>query len=278
MVQDTKALQQVALLRAELERAQATAAANLEGWQRAYADLQRSEADAAAFLESLQRARTELEQTRLDMSASQGALQRTLVELDAARAVPKQDPEMLRELDLLRNENIMLQRMRAEFESVSAIANSAAELKEELDKARADSAANLDGWQRTRAEFANYKKRTDAQSVETRQFAALSLIGKLLPVNDDFERAANHMPEALAGDTWLQGLMLVQRKLRALLDAEGVKAIEINANDVFDPAQHEAVSHEDAEGIESGHVIEELQKGYKIGERVIRPTMVRVAK
>jgi len=72
--------------------------------------------------------------------------------------------------------------------------------------------------------------------------------------------------------------MLVHRKLQLVMEAEGVKPIEVKPNDVFDPNIHEAISQDDADGIESGHIIEELQKGYKQGERVIRPTLVRVAR
>jgi molecular chaperone GrpE len=81
--------------------------------------------------------------------------------------------------------------------------------------------------------------------------------------------------------TWIEGVMLIHRKLQLLLEGEGVKTVEAKPGDVFDPNVHEAVTHDEApedSGIESGHVIEELQKGYKIGERIIRPALVRVAK
>jgi molecular chaperone GrpE len=78
--------------------------------------------------------------------------------------------------------------------------------------------------------------------------------------------------------TWIEGVMLIQRKLQLLLEAEGVKAIDVKKNDSFDPNQHEAISHDEADGVESGNVIEVLQTGYKIGDRVIRPALVRVAR
>jgi molecular chaperone GrpE len=73
-------------------------------------------------------------------------------------------------------------------------------------------------------------------------------------------------------------VLLIHRKLQLILESEGIKPIEVKANDVFDPSIHEAVSQDDAEGVESGHVIDELQRGYKLGDRVIRPTLVRVAR
>jgi molecular chaperone GrpE len=151
-------------------------------------------------------------------------------------------------------------------------------LKAELATAQSEVAKNKDGWLRSVADFSNYKKRQDAESANTRLFATSTLVKKVLPVLDDFDRAAKTMPESLKGMTWMDGMLLIHRKLQLILESEGVKPIEVSANDVFDPNLHEAVSHDDADSVESGHVIEELQKGYKLGDRVIRPTLVRVAK
>lgn len=153
-----------------------------------------------------------------------------------------------------------------------------ASLQKELEATKAKADEYLDGWQRARAEFANYKKRQEQQNADLRAFATLDLIKRLLPIQDDFERAAKTMPHGIAHMTWIEGVMLIHRKLQLILESEGVKAIEVKVNDPFDPNLHEAISHDDAEGVESGHIIEEIQKGYKIGDRVIRPTLVRVAK
>lgn len=151
-------------------------------------------------------------------------------------------------------------------------------VRKALDEARAQAAEYLDGWQRARAEFANYKKRQEQQNAELRTFATLDLIRRLLPILDDFERAAKTLPPSIAHMTWIEGVMLIQRKLQLVLEAEGVKPIEVKPGDVFDPLYHEAISHDEAEGFTSGQIIEELQRGYILGERVIRPTLVRVAK
>ncbi len=151
-------------------------------------------------------------------------------------------------------------------------------LQKQLDEANAKASENLAGWQRERAEFSNYKRRQDQQMADLRAFSTVNLIKRLLPIQDDFERAQKTLPEGISHMTWIEGVMLIQRKLQMLLESEGVKTIDVKPNEVFDPNLHEAISHDEADGIESGHVIEMLQTGYKIGERVIRPALVRVAR
>ncbi len=151
-------------------------------------------------------------------------------------------------------------------------------VKKSLADLTAKSAEYLDGWQRARAEFANYKKRQEADFANLRAISTSSLLSKLIPVLDDFERATKTLAPSLRDMTWIEGVLLIHRKLQLILESEGIRPIEVKPNDLFDPAVHEAVSHDEAEGIESGHVIEELQKGYKLGDRVIRPTLVRVAR
>jgi molecular chaperone GrpE len=151
-------------------------------------------------------------------------------------------------------------------------------MKKELADSKAKATEYLDGWQRARAEFANYKKRQEADYSNLRLLSTGTLVSRLLPVLDDFDRATKTLPPALRDMTWIEGVLLISRKLQLILESEGVKGIEVKPNDVFDPSIHEAVSHDEVEGIESGHVIEELQKGYKLGDRVIRPVLVRVAR
>jgi len=146
-------------------------------------------------------------------------------------------------------------------------------LQKQLEEAEAKAAENLDGWQRAQAEFINYKNRVQRD----REMDYLSMKGdiikKVLPVLDDMERALANRPE---GDSWANGLELIARKFQNILDAEGVKRIEATGQS-FDPNFHEAISSEPNEDVESGHVIEVVQNGYMLGERVIRPAMVRVA-
>jgi molecular chaperone GrpE len=151
-------------------------------------------------------------------------------------------------------------------------------LLKELEAAKAKASEYLDGWQRSRAEFSNYKKRQEADFANLRAISAGALIARLLPILDDFDRATKTLPPTLQDLTWIGGVILISRKLQLILEGEGVKPIDVKPNDVFDPNIHEAVSHDEAEGVESGHVIEELQKGYKMNDRVVRPSLVRVAR
>jgi molecular chaperone GrpE len=145
----------------------------------------------------------------------------------------------------------------------------------ELDEARSQSEEHLRNWQRSAADFSNYKRRTDDDRATTAQFANALLIGKLLSVLDDFDRALENVP-ADAHESWVEGVRLVDRKLRAVLESEGVTEIEALGLP-FDPNVAEAVVHEDTTEYPDNQVIGELQRGYRLHDRVIRPALVRVA-
>ena len=146
-------------------------------------------------------------------------------------------------------------------------------LKKQLEEMQAQAAEYKDGWQRAVADFQNYRKRVERENSGVYQNALAEIIKSYLPIVDDLERALQSRPADLA---WVEGIELIYRKLQAILEAEGVKRIEAEGN-VFDPNLHEAISQEPAEGQESGRVIAVVQNGYMLGERVIRPAMVRVA-
>lgn len=148
-------------------------------------------------------------------------------------------------------------------------------LEEQLAQARAQADEYLDGWQRARAELANVKKRMERERGEMYDRTRIPVIARLLNVLDDFERAMENAPEALNDDGWFEGLLHVQRKFAGWLEAEGVT--EIEAGDHFDPAIHEAISQEPSDNHEEGEIIEVVQKGYKLGDQVVRPPRVRVA-
>jgi molecular chaperone GrpE len=150
-------------------------------------------------------------------------------------------------------------------------------LEDELEKARAQAAEYLEGWQRAQAEFANYKKRQEAGRSHMATLASATLLRKLLPVVDDFERAVATLPFNLNQLTWCEGVFLIKHKLDAVLESEGVTPIETDGQS-FDPRYHEAVTHEEISGYEDGQIIAEVQRGYILGERVLRPALVRVAK
>jgi len=143
-------------------------------------------------------------------------------------------------------------------------------LNEEKEKAE----RYLANWQRAQADLINFKKRSEQEKEEIIQFANAMLVMSLLPILDDFERALDNVSTKLAGFTWVDGIMIIHRKLQAILEFQGLSQIEALGKD-FDPAIHEAVFEEEGE---EGKVIEELQKGYKLHERVLRPAMVKVGK
>lgn len=150
-------------------------------------------------------------------------------------------------------------------------------LQEELEQARSQAAEYLEGWQRAQAEFSNYKRRQEAGRAQTAMLANAMLLRKLLPVVDDFERAMATLPTSLGQLTWCEGVLLIQHKLGALLESEGVKPIRTEGQ-AFDPRYHEAVTYEEVSDYEEGQIIGEVQRGYTLGERVLRPALVRVAK
>ena len=150
-------------------------------------------------------------------------------------------------------------------------------LRQELEAAKAQAAEYLDGWQRTQAEFANYRKRQEAEFMERVRLNNAVLIARILPVLDDLERAVQTLPPGLQSLTWVEGVFLIKRKLEVILEAEGLKPIE-TAGKFFDPLYHEAVTYEDVPGYEDGQIIGEVQRGYMLGDRVIRPALVRVAR
>jgi molecular chaperone GrpE len=149
------------------------------------------------------------------------------------------------------------------------------ELERDLQEATARAEQNLYNWQRSAADFANFKRRTDDERAAQSQFSTAVLISKLLSVLDDFDRALEN-PPADVPESWLGGVRLVERKLRGVLESEGVTAIEA-VDQPFDPNLHEAVVHEDTADHPDNQVIGELQRGYRLHDRVIRPSLVRVA-
>jgi molecular chaperone GrpE len=171
---------------------------------------------------------------------------------------------------------------RAEERAEAISTPSRSELLEQLQEAERALAAtreqadeNLRNWQRTAADFSNYKRRTEEDRRAADLFANAVLLARLLAVLDDFDRALDNVPED-AHESWVEGVQLVERKLRGLLEAEGVTPIEA-IGQPFDPNLHEAVVHEETAEAPDNTVIGEVQKGYLLHERVLRPSLVRVA-
>ena len=147
-------------------------------------------------------------------------------------------------------------------------------LKVGLEEEKKKAEAYLANWQRAAADFQNYKRRTEQEREELGRLANAALVINILPTLDDLERALSSVDSHLAGLTWIDGIWLIYRKLQAVLEASGVKPINTEGQ-VFDPRYHEAVMT--GEG-EENKIISEVQKGYMLGDRVIRPAAVVVGR
>ena len=150
-------------------------------------------------------------------------------------------------------------------------------LREQLAQAQAQAAEYLDSWRRATADLSNARKRMQRELEEYRAAAAERVLEKLLPVADDMHRAFENIPADLADDDWVNGFRMIQRKLDQLLESESVSVIA-TAGQSFDPELHFAVSHEEVEGYEEGQIIGEVAQGYRLNDKILRASMVRVAK
>lgn len=130
----------------------------------------------------------------------------------------------------------------------------------------------LDQLQRSRAEFANYRRRNDQERAMVRQIVGRDVLSQFLPVIDDLDRALASIPESERESSWVKGVSLIQSKLNGTVERLGVTKIEA-LNQPFDPAFHEAVATEP--GTSGSHVVEVYQSGYKLGDLLVRPAMVK---
>jgi molecular chaperone GrpE len=145
-------------------------------------------------------------------------------------------------------------------------------LKKAFDEEAAKSGKYLANWQRSQADFVNFKRRTEQEKGDIIRLANAGLIFNLLSVVDDMERALDNIPDKLAGSKWVDGIVLIYRKFMTILEANGVSEMKAFGAQ-FDPSLHEAVMQ--VEG-ESDEVIAVVQKGYMLNDRVLRPARVKV--
>ena len=150
-------------------------------------------------------------------------------------------------------------------------------LTEELEASQAKSEEYLAGLQRERAEFANYRRRTAGEREAMLGLAGEDLIRKVLALADDFDLAIEARPPQIAGDPWVEGVAAIDRKLRALLESEGVKQIAASPGTPFDPREHEAIATVPSAEHGEGDIVEEIRRGYRLRDRVVRPALVAVA-
>jgi molecular chaperone GrpE len=186
---------------------------------------------------------------------------KTEVEKPQGQSIPSSEHEMAAEVPAVIQEEEITQ------------------LRCELDNALARANEYLLGWQRERAEFSNYKKRVEREQSQGGQNALGNAIRRYLDIADDLARALKdkNRPTEGNGAIWAEGIDLIHRKMIAAFEADGVKMIDTDGK-FFDPTMHEAISQEDSPKHESGQIIDVVQPGYTLGERVIRPARVRVAR
>ncbi len=159
----------------------------------------------------------------------------------------------------------------------AAMAKEFSELTEELQQAQGKAKEFFEGWQRERADFANYKRRIERDQQALAQNIKGDVIKKYLTVLDDLERAMKTRPTEGPAEAWANGIELILRKLQGILEAEGVRRIPAETEE-FNPTRHEAITYEESPDHKSGEIIEVVQQGYTLGDRVLRPALVRVAR
>ena len=165
-------------------------------------------------------------------------------------------------------------KLLAEIERLKGEAEAA---RAQAEAARAQADEYLGALQRERAEFLNFKRRTTEDRQRDLGLAAEDLIRKVLAVADDFDRAIEARPEAIAQDPWFEGISAIDRKLRLLLESEGVSAIDATPGIPFDPREHEAIATVPTTEQREGDVVEQVRRGYRLRDRVLRPALVAVA-
>jgi molecular chaperone GrpE len=151
------------------------------------------------------------------------------------------------------------------------------ELSGQLVTANKQSEDYLVALQRERAEFLNFKRRTAEERERDLGLAGDDLIRKVLALADDFDRAIEARPEELAENSWAEGIAAIDRKLRSLLESEGVTEIDAAPGRRFDPREHDAIANVPGTGRPEGEIVDEVRRGYRLRDRVLRPALVAVA-
>jgi len=150
-------------------------------------------------------------------------------------------------------------------------------LRNQAEASRIQADEYLNALQRERAEFLNFKRRTGEERQRDLGLAAEDLIRKVLIFADDFDRAIEARPESIATDPWFEGVSAIDRKLRQILESEGVTEIDATAGTPFDPREHEAIANVPGTRRPEGEIVEQIRRGYRLRDRVLRPALVAVA-
>lgn len=150
-------------------------------------------------------------------------------------------------------------------------------LLKDLHSIQKEAGESKDLAQRAQAELSNFRKRTEDDRIALQRQSNSRLLVKLLPVVDELELAVNHADEKKPSKSWVEGVRLIQRKVSAMLETEGVTKIDA-VGAPFNPVEHEAVGTEEDKKIASGHIIQVVRNGYRLHDRVIQVAQVVVAR
>jgi molecular chaperone GrpE len=195
----------------------------------------------------------------------------------AKEVAPGQEPEQDAGLESAVEGSVEAQEKPASEQPQEEELSEADLLRAELEQAQARVDEYLDGWQRARAEFANYRRREEQRRQQIEDAIKGQVLSGLLPVMDDMDRAFQAVPPDVCETAWVKGLSLVGHKLQSNLEKAGVAPMATQPGDVFDPSYHQAVFHGPSAEYPEGRIVEVFQRGYTLGETVLRPAMVYVS-
>jgi molecular chaperone GrpE len=150
-------------------------------------------------------------------------------------------------------------------------------LRQKFEKCEKEKQEFLEGWQRVKADFLNYKKQEGERIDKIGQFAREEMILEMLSIHDDLERAREHMPENLKDVDWVKGVLQIEGRFHSFFKEQGVERIDPQGEQ-FDPSLHEAVGEQEEKNKNTGTIIKVVQKGYKLNGRVLRPAKVKIAR
>ncbi len=165
---------------------------------------------------------------------------------------------------------------RQTAEQTAGNSDEIAAMADKLAAAEADAQANLEKWQRVLADFDNYKKRVERERKDAYENAIADVMKAILPIVEDFDRAVENVPQELKDHPWVDGTVAISKKLNRLLENHDIEAID-PVGQPFDPDMHQGLGIDEDSDQDSGHVTVTLQKGYRKGNKLLRPALVRVA-
>jgi len=157
-------------------------------------------------------------------------------------------------------------------------ADHVAALEAELERERAAATDYMQRWQRVQADLSNFRRRTEQERDQQQKLYHAQALAILLPALDTLERAFATLPETLRGYSWIDGVALVHLQLEGTLRNAGVEPIEVTVGAEFDPRRHEAIGEVESSEVPVGRIVAVIQRGYTLGDLLLRPTLVQLSR